>query len=71
MISRMPSQKIGIDTPTRANREPAASKTEFFFTAAITPSRIPRTDAKMIAATASSIVAGKRAPISRATEDFV
>ena len=71
MMNRMPSQKIGIETPTRANSVLAASKTEFFFTAAKTPSRIPMMDAKMIAARASSIVAGKRAPISAATGDLV
>jgi hypothetical protein len=71
MMSRMPSQKIGIETPTSASKVPAASKMEFFFTAATTPSSIPITEAKMIAAIASSIVAGKRAPISLATGDFV
>ena len=67
MMNRMPSQKIGIDTPTRAIIVPPASKIEFLFTAATTPRVTPTIEANVIAASANSIVAGKRAPISAET----
>ncbi len=64
MMSNMPSQKIGIETPISATSVLAKSAAVFFFTAAVTPSRMPRIDARMIEQIASSIVAGKRAIIS-------
>jgi hypothetical protein len=44
---------------------------EFFFTAAMTPRKTPTMDANVIATMASSMVAGKRAPISSATGAWV
>ena len=64
MISKIPSQKMGMDTPTKDRSIPPLSKMEFLFTAEITPMAIPKAEARIIATTASSTVAGKRDMIS-------
>lgn len=66
-ISRMPDQKMGIDTPTSAMSMLTLSAALFFFTAASTPKATPTIDATMMAQIASSAVAGKRAAISAVT----
>ena len=66
-MSRMPDQKMGMDTPTRATTMLTLSASLFFLTAAKTPRATPRSDATMMAQMASSAVAGKRAAISAVT----
>ena len=66
-ISRMPDQKMGMDTPTRATTMLTLSAALFFFTAANTPKATPTRAATMMAQMASSAVAGKRAAISWVT----
>ena len=63
----MPDQKMGIDTPTSATTILTLSASLFRRTAASTPRATPRSDATMMAQTASSAVAGKRAAISCVT----
>ncbi len=61
----MPDQKMGIDTPTSATTMLTLSASLFFGAPPpSTPRATPRSDATMMAQTASSAVAGKRAAIS-------
>lgn len=71
MISMIPSQKIGTDTPIKAMTIPRLSQMEFFFTAEMTPIRMPKKEAKIVAKSANSIVAGKRLMISCSTGALV
>ena len=70
-MSRMPDQNTGIEMPISAMIMEMLSAILFFFTAASTPSAMPMTEATMIAHTASSAVAGKRAAISLVMEVWV
>ena len=67
MMSMMPSQKMGMETPTRESSMPPLSKMEFLWTADMTPTTIPSTEARMMATMASSTVAGNRDMISSTT----
>ena len=67
IINNIPSQNTGIDTPIKAVVIVKLSIREFFLTAEITPKITPTIDAMMMAKTASSIVAGRRAMISVVT----
>ena len=55
-----PRKKIGIEIPIRETTRLLRSNHEPYFFAAKKPSGTPRTSANIIAASASSIVAGKR-----------
>ena len=67
-LRMMPSTKIGIEMPRSEPTRLDWSNKEPYFLAAMKPSGIPSAIAKIIAPSASSIVAGKRWPISQVTE---
>ena len=70
-MRRIPDQNTGIEMPMSAMTMETLSASLFFFTAARTPSAMPMTEATMMAQTASSAVAGKRAAISLVMEAWV
>ena len=71
MMRRTPSQKIGMETPTRAKIVARPSIGEFLWVAETTPRATPTTPAMTIATRASSTVAGKRESSSWVTAVWV
>ena len=60
----MPNQKLGIEMPKKPKNDPRLSAQELGFAPAQTPSGTPSTMAMSIDTNASSIVAGRRSPMS-------
>jgi hypothetical protein len=67
MISRMPSQKEGIEMPTNAPAMLSRSMAEFCLTAEMMPMGKATSNPKSSEPSASSIVAGSRSPMSFVT----